>query len=92
MDTKPDAGDQLALPLTPEQAARLEKWDLKLSNREHVVAEYLVEGWTNREIAHDLGISIKTVDTHRGHILKKLGVRNNVELCRLALKLGVVTL
>jgi DNA-binding NarL/FixJ family response regulator len=47
---------------------------------------------TNREIAEHLAISIKTVDTHRGHVLKKLALRNNSELTRFAVKYGYVAL
>jgi DNA-binding CsgD family transcriptional regulator len=54
--------------------------------------EMLARGMTNREIARDFDISIKTVDTHRGHVLKKLGLRNNAELARLAVKHGYVAL
>lgn len=57
-----------------------------LTARELQVMEMLARGMTNREIAHDLQISIKTVDTHRGHVLKKLGLRNNSELTRFAVK------
>lgn len=54
-----------------------------LTTREIVVAEMLVAGKKNREIAEALGgLSTKTIDTHRGHILKKLKVRNNVEALR----------
>lgn len=63
-----------------------------LTRRETQVMEMLARGMTNREIAHDLDISIKTIDTHRGHVLKKLGVRNNAELARFAVKHGYVTL
>lgn len=63
-----------------------------LTAREQQVMEMLAHGMTNREIAHDLEISIKTVDTHRNHVLKKLGLRNNSELTRFAVKHGYVTL
>jgi DNA-binding NarL/FixJ family response regulator len=62
-----------------------------LTAREQQVMEMLARGLTNREIAEHLAISIKTVDTHRGHILKKLGLRNNSELTRFAVKHGYVT-
>ena len=62
-----------------------------LTAREQQVMEMLARGMTNREIAENLTISIKTVDTHRGHILKKLGLRNNSELTRFAVKHGYVT-
>jgi DNA-binding NarL/FixJ family response regulator len=64
----------------------------KLSAREQQVMEMLARGLTNREIAQHLEISIKTVDTHRGHVLKKLELRNNAELARFAVKHGYVTL
>lgn len=63
-----------------------------LTARELQVMEMLSRGMTNREIAEHLDISIKTVDTHRGHVLKKLGLRNNSELTRFAVKHGYVTL
>ena len=61
-----------------------------LTARELQVMEMLARGMTNREIALDLDISIKTVDTHRGHVLKKLGLRNNSDLTRFAVKHGYV--
>jgi DNA-binding NarL/FixJ family response regulator len=63
-----------------------------LTAREAQVMEMLARGMTNREIAEHLDISIKTVDTHRGHVLKKLGLRNNSELTRFAVKHGYVSL
>jgi DNA-binding NarL/FixJ family response regulator len=63
-----------------------------LTARELQVMEMLSRGLTNREIAEHLQISIKTVDTHRGHVLKKLNLRNNSELTRFAVKHGYVAL
>ncbi len=63
-----------------------------LTAREQQVMEMLARGMTNREIAEQLEISIKTVDTHRGHVLKKLGLRNNSELTRFAVKHGYTAL
>ena len=63
-----------------------------LTARELQVMELLARGMTNREIAEHLEISIKTVDTHRGHVLKKLGLRNNSQLTRFAVKHGNVGL
>jgi two-component system, NarL family, invasion response regulator UvrY len=63
-----------------------------LTAREAQVMEMLARGMTNREIAEHLNISIKTVDTHRGHVLKKLGLRNNSELTRFAVKHGYVSI
>lgn len=55
-----------------------------LTHRETQVAEALARGATNREIAERFGISVRTVDTHRSHVLKKLSLRNNAELSRFA--------
>lgn len=61
-----------------------------LSKREFQVMSYLAQGLTNREIADILNISVKTVDTHRGHVLKKLKLRNNSDITRFAIQHGYV--
>lgn len=61
-----------------------------LTRRESMIAVALSTGFKNSEIAKELGISVKTVDTHRLHILKKLELRNNVELARFAIREGYV--
>ena len=62
-----------------------------LSNRELQVLRALALGRTNREIAETHHISVKTVDTYRFRLLKKLNLRNNAELSRFAIKHGVIT-
>ena len=62
-----------------------------LTARELQVMEMLARGMTNREIAEHLEIRVKTVDTHRSHVLKKLGLRNNSDLTRFAVKHGYVS-
>jgi DNA-binding NarL/FixJ family response regulator len=57
-----------------------------LSMRELQVLRRLAMGNTNREIARSYGISIKTVDTYRSRLLKKLNLRNNAELSRFAIQ------
>jgi DNA-binding NarL/FixJ family response regulator len=57
-----------------------------LSMRELQVLRRLALGQTNREIANAYHISIKTVDTYRSRILKKLNLRNNAELSRFAIQ------
>ena len=56
-----------------------------LSNREIQVLRCLALGKTNREIAQDYNLSIKTVDTYRSRLLSKLNLRNNAELSRFAI-------
>ena len=57
-----------------------------LSMRELQVLRRLAMGHTNREIASAYSISIKTVDTYRARLLKKLNLRNNAELSRFAMQ------
>jgi len=61
-----------------------------LSMRELQVLRRLALGNTNREIARAYHISIKTVDTYRSRILKKLELRNNAELSRFAIQHGLI--
>lgn len=57
-----------------------------LSRRELQVLRRLALGHTNREIAGAYNISIKTVDTYRFRLLKKLGLRNNADISRFAIQ------
>ncbi|MGD8253790.1 MAG: response regulator transcription factor [Syntrophobacterales bacterium] len=57
-----------------------------LSNREIQVLRCLALGQTTREIAESYHISIKTVDTYRSRLLRKLNLRNNAELTRFAIQ------
>lgn len=61
----------------------------RLSDRELDVLRLIAAGRRNTEIAGTLFISIKTVSTHRTNILRKLGLQNNSELIRYALRHGL---
>jgi DNA-binding NarL/FixJ family response regulator len=61
-----------------------------LSPREQEVLKLLAEAHTNREISELLGVSAKTVEHHRASILRKLGMRDRVELVRYAIRRGLV--
>ncbi len=63
-----------------------------LSMRELQVLRKLALGSTNREIATSYNISVKTVDTYRARILKKLSLRNNADLSRYAIQNKIVEL
>jgi DNA-binding NarL/FixJ family response regulator len=63
-----------------------------LSTRELQVLMRLAKGQTNREIAESYNLSIKTVDTYRLRLLKKLNLRNNADLSRFAIKNKLVQL
>jgi DNA-binding NarL/FixJ family response regulator len=61
-----------------------------LSEREREVLQLVAEGRSSREIADVLSISPATVETHRTHVLQKLGLRNTAEVVRFATRRGIV--
>ncbi len=62
----------------------------ELTPRELEVVKLIAEAHTNRQIAEALGLSEKTVESHRGNVLAKLGMRDRVELVRYAIRRGLV--
>jgi DNA-binding NarL/FixJ family response regulator len=63
----------------------------KLSRRQREVFRMLASGVTMRDIATRLGLSRKTVETHRAQVMARLGARHVPELVRLAIRLGIVS-
>jgi two-component system response regulator NreC len=61
-----------------------------LSEREHEVLRLLALGHTNQEIAKTLYISVRTAETHRAHIMQKLGLASRAELVRYALARQII--
>jgi two-component system response regulator NreC len=61
-----------------------------LSDREREVLRLLALGHTNQEIAKMLYISVRTAETHRAHIMQKLGLSGRSELVRYALEHGLI--
>lgn len=57
-----------------------------LTVRERQILQSVVDGRTNKEIAADLGLSFRTVEVHRRHIMEKVGARNTADLVRLAIE------
>ena len=72
-----------------QQAASRDALLSKLTGREAQVLERIVAGRLNKQIADDLGISIKTVEAHRANIMEKLGANTVADLLKIAL--GQVT-
>ena len=68
-----------------QQAASREALLSKLTTREAQVLERIVAGRLNKQIADDLGISIKTVEAHRANIMEKLGANTVADLLKIAL-------
>jgi DNA-binding NarL/FixJ family response regulator len=63
-----------------------------LTKRESEVLELVAQGIGNKEIGERLFISVKTVETHKSHILDKLGLKNTAELIRYAIKNNIISL
>lgn len=62
----------------------------KLTDRELEVVKLIAEAHTNKQIAEVLGLSEKTVESHRSNILNKLGMSDRVELVRYAVRRGLI--
>jgi DNA-binding NarL/FixJ family response regulator len=62
----------------------------KLTGRQLEVLQLIAEGEPSKEIAHLLGISIKTVDFHRGRIMARLGAHTVAEIVRIAIEQGLI--
>ena len=84
----PEATESLALRVA--RGAKGQSPLDSLSNRELQVLKRLAQGNTNREIAAAYNISIKTVDTYRLRLLKKLNLRNNADISRFAIQNNLI--
>ncbi len=68
-------------------AAAVDVWS-KVSPREAEVLERLLKGQRNKQVAHDMQIAERTVETHRANMMKRLGVTSFADLLRLAIASG----
>lgn len=73
------------LGVTPDRSP-----EASLTDREYQVLRLLAHGYVNREIAGQLGVGVKTIDTHRANLLRKLGLRHNVDLVRFAIRQRII--
>jgi two-component system, NarL family, response regulator NreC len=64
----------------------------KLTNREKEVLQLIAEGYTNNEIGNLMNISVKTVETHRAHVMSKLDIHDVAGLIKYAIRKGLVVL
>ena len=62
-----------------------------LSEREHEILRLIADGLSNQKIADQLAISVSTVQTHRSHILDKLGLKTTADLIKYAVQHGLVS-
>lgn len=63
-----------------------------LTDREREVVQLYAEGHTTKQIADRLNLSVKTIETHRRHIMEKLNVTSIAELTKFAIREGLTTL
>ncbi|MGH9036576.1 MAG: response regulator [Acidimicrobiia bacterium] len=75
----------LAEPAPPPAASS----DDRLTDREREVLRLLADGYTNAEVARELFLSVRTIESYRTHIQHKLGLRGRAELVRFARREGI---
>ena len=61
-----------------------------LTEREREVLKLIAEGLSSKEIASDLGVSLKTIDSHRSNLMEKLDIHKVSGLVRFAIRAGLV--
>jgi len=61
-----------------------------LTPHQREILQLIAEGRSTKEIAFDLGLSAKTVETHRAQIMERLGIRDVAGLVRYAMRTGLV--
>ena len=69
---------------------KLGKKAVRLTSRETEVLQEIAEGAANKRIAAELGISIKTVEKHRDHLMQKLDIHDTAGLTRYAIEVGII--
>jgi DNA-binding NarL/FixJ family response regulator len=72
------------------RAGRKTKTMVRLTSREREVLQLVAEGRANKEVADDLGISIKTVEKHRQSVMHKLNLHDTSSLTRYAISAGII--
>jgi len=77
-------------PKTRDRSGKTARKAAKLTSREAEVLQLIAEGKANKETAAELGISIKTVEKHRGHLMNKLDIHDTAGLTRHAIAEGII--
>lgn len=80
-----DFSDRVSSPVQPPASPRS-----RLTSREREIVQLLAEGKSSKEVASVLGISVKTAETHRANIMRKLQVHSVSELVRYAIKNSII--
>ena len=89
----PRLAERIAQNLVRYASARHEEAPKEqLSVREREVLQLVAEGHGNQEIARRLVLSVKTVEAHKDHVARKLGIRGRTELIKYAIRTGMIEL
>ncbi|MDP9352896.1 MAG: response regulator transcription factor, partial [Chloroflexota bacterium] len=83
--SSPEPASPLAPPLTAATDAAI------LTRREREIVGLITEGLTNRQIAQQLVLSERTVDTHTANLMRKLGLRSRAQVAAWAAQHGLLT-
>ena len=75
---------------SPDPGERVRKQGTRLSSREVEVLQLIAEGQANKEVAVELGISVKTVEKHRQRLMEKLNIHDTAGLTRYAIAAGII--
>jgi DNA-binding NarL/FixJ family response regulator len=76
--------------LVPKARLQQSRMELRLTAREREIVRLLAQSSSNKEVATALGISIRTVETHRATLMRKLGVRSVAGLVRYAIRHHII--
>jgi len=74
----------------PDGIGLRKKHSTQLTSREADLLQMITEGHVNRQMASDLGISIKTIEKHRQHLMEKLHIHDIAGLTRFAIAAGII--
>src|SRR5712671_1241769 len=75
---------------SPSLRGRPKKRINRLSSRELEVLQLIAEGQPNKQVAVELGVSFKTIDKHRQHLMAKLNIHDTAGLTRYAISAGII--
>jgi len=86
-----ELASELIQDALPDRAHASTKATEVLSQRELEVLKLVAEGFSSREIAGQIFVSVKTVETYRGRFAEKLGLKSRAEIVRYALEIGLLS-